>query len=159
MKKVKRVFRRIFTPIPCSLLLVLACLIFSFTVVVIAFAPSFLSDPSLLESVLESPYPLDQSVTILGAAGVISGFLYALLFQGLAGLTVLFLNWFWKRREGPESVKDNRLELYFNDCTYERLEQCADMAGNSVADFCSAILSAVEPEDVAAARVTDKTEA
>ena len=54
-----------------------------------------------------------------------------------------------KRRKGPEAVKDNLIEVYVDDATFDRVDQIAEMVGLSVPVFCSCVLQALELDDFA----------
>lgn len=105
---------------------------------------------------LTRPVPF-LAVALSGLASVlidpVGGRLFG-LFPGILlfyNLSFYLLDAILKRLNGPESVRDNRIELEVDDVVYGRLQEMAAMTGLSVSEFCCCVLQALEPDDLAAA--------
>ena len=117
------------------------------------FAPDLLAmPPEFMDLLAGMSYSPDVIVSFLFFAGFIAGFFIYFCYSLSWSLGKWLSNLFVKRREGPEAVKDNLIQVYVDDEVYDRLQQMASMMDVSVSVFIDAVFETLDPDEMAAAR-------
>lgn len=150
MKKFIR--KTLLSPVDLVDLLLVPVVCFVFLCTLLKFAPDLLAmPPEFMDLLAGMSYSPDVIVSFLYFAGFMAGFFIYFCISLSCSLGKWLSDLFVKRREGPEAVKDNLIQVYVDDVVYGRLQEMADEHDISLADFCGICLEAVDPDVLAAA--------
>lgn len=151
--KFKRFLRKFCRPIFLGELVLSAVILFLLVFLLLYFSPdSFAASDSFMKQLSQLPFSPATIVHVIFFFGLISGYLL-FAFVSLVGCFADWLvNFFSKRRNGVESVKDNLIQVYVDDCTYDRLLQIIEDHNVTLPEFCAMVLECVDLEDLDKAR-------
>lgn len=149
--KIKRFLRRLFEPVQLWELPIYAfCVLIPFSLIAF-FDPASLSEPELLELLYSLNFQPDQAIGIWGYCAAISCLILLFVALVLVNFILWLFDFFKKRRKGSDSVKDNLIQVFVDDATYDRLHLIIDGHNVSLPKFCSMVLECVDPVELEAA--------
>lgn len=113
---------------------------------------------------LTRPVPF-LTVALSGLASVLIdpvGGCFLGLFPGIVlfcNLVFYLLDAVLRRLGGPVAVRDNLIQVYVDDPTYDRLHQMADACGIPLDTFCRICLECLDPMELDAVKAAHEWEA
>lgn len=147
----KKFFCRLFEPVQLWELPIYAfCILITFLLIAF-FDPASLSEPELLELLYSVDFQPDQAIAIFGYSVAIFCLILLFVVLVLVNFILWIFDFFKKRRKGSDSVKDNLIQVFVDDATYDRLHLIIDGHNVSLPKFCSMVLECVDPVELEAA--------